>query len=562
MATAAIEQSPLAKALPSLGAVQATLARRSLADFFRLSWPVLEPATKLIWNWHLQAICDHVQALLEGRIPSNNLAITVPPGSSKSRIVSVCAPAWWWIDHPEWRAIFTSRNPRAVVRDSIYCRTLIQSKWYQESFIQTKPSEDRWRLTGDQNAKQLYANTRGGFRQAIGAGSAVTGDRANGLFMDDMLDAAEGESKAAREEFITWYDQAFANRVSDMATSTRCIIGQRLHQSDPVGHLLKSGHWELLKIRQNFELEREQGAPPDTPKVRAKPTALGWTDPRTTEGELMDPVRFPADKLAEEKTRLGTRGYAAQHGQDPYPAEGSILSRSWFKFYRTPRDASGNMLPPAQIIAALGIQRIVQAADTALGEKQANDWTADITMGETPTRIYVLDLLKAKMSAPTMKSNLIAMHAKWNAHGLVIEGGSSASGKAAAQTIKAETSLPVIELMVMHDKVVGMNAIAPTVEAGVVYLPEDQPWAMDLIESLLAFPAGANDDDCDAFRICIWYLKFGGAGMGLFEHMRRMAAAAAPQTPQNGSTPPAVHAPPALLAAMNGGKNGNGNGTH
>lgn len=562
MATA-VEPIPLANALPSLGAVQATLARRSLADFFRLSWPVLEPTTPLVWNWHLQAICDHMQALLEGHIPSNNLAITVPPGSSKSRIVSVCAPAWWWIDHPGWRGIFTSRNPRAVVRDSIYCRTLIQSQWYQDSFIKPKKPEDRWRLTGDQNAKQLYANTKGGFRQAIGAGSAVTGDRANGLFMDDMLDAAEGESKSARQEFTTWYDQAFANRVSDMRTSTRCIIGQRLHEGDPVGHLMKGGNWELLKIRQEFALDRERPGDKDSPKVRAKATCLGWVDPRKEEGDLMDPVRFPADKLAEEKSRLGTRGYAAQHQQDPFPAEGAILLRSWFRWYKTPRDLNGDPLPPQEIVKALGIQRLIQAADTALGEKQSNDFTADITMGETQTRIYVLDLLKAKMGAPAAKAALKSTFAKWNANGLVIEGGSSASGKAIAQTIKDETSLPVIELPVMSDKVVGMNSVAPTVESGQIYLPDDQPWAADLIESLLAFPAGVHDDDCDAFRICIWYLKFGGAGMGMFEYMRRQAEATkvAPQNGQNGSTPPAVPAPPGLLALASKGST-NGNGTH
>src|SRR4051812_11176713 len=210
--------------LPSRQAIQAELSRRNLADFFRHSWPILEPATKLVWNWHLQAICDHVQALLEGRIPKRNLIINVPPGSSKSRIVSVCTTAWRWIDYPEWRGIFTSANPRNVIRDSTYCRQLIESAWYQEWFT---PS---WRFARDQNAKGLYRNTAGGFRQAMGGSATVSGDRANGLFMDDMLDATKGESKAAREEFTNFYDQAFANRVSDMTTSTRCMIAQRLHE--------------------------------------------------------------------------------------------------------------------------------------------------------------------------------------------------------------------------------------------------------------------------------------------------------------------------------------------
>ncbi len=506
--------------LPSRAAIQAQLARRSLAHFFRQAWPVIEPGTPLIWNWHLQAICDHTQALLEGWIPSRNLAITVPPGSSKSTIVSVCTTPWMWLHHPEWRGIYTSANPRNVVRDSTKARDIIRSEWYQTTF---HPS---WRMVRDQDTKTLYKNDAAGFRQGVGMSGRVTGDRANGLFMDDMLDAREGESKSAREEFPNFYDRGFRNRVSDMQTSTRCMIAQRLHEADPIGHLLKSPEWELLVIRQEYELERENPKDANSPLIHRRATSIGWTDPRRDVGELMDPVRFPATELAKEKFILGTRGYAAQHQQRPAPADGTILQRSWFRWYQTPRDAQGDMLPPLQRLKQLGIHRVVQGIDTALSEKATADYTANCTAGESQSRIYILDLFKDKIGAPATKGMIVSMQAKWGANASVIEGGSSASGKAAAQTVKLDTTLPVIELPVMGDKVVGMNAIAPTVEAGLVYLPEDQPWAHELIESLLAFPVGEHDDDCDAFRIALWYLKFGGGGFGLLEHMRRQAEAA------------------------------------
>lgn len=508
----------LALRLPPLASVQAELARRSLAEFFRHSWHVLEPATTLVWNWHLEALCEHFQALLEGRIPGRNLIANVPPGSSKSRIASVCTTAWWWIDHPEWRGIYSSANPRNVIRDSIYCRQLIQSQWYQSWFRPT------WKLTGDQNAKQLYRNTAGGFRQAIGAGAAVTGDRANGLFMDDMLDAADAESKVEREKFWNWYDQAFANRVSDMRSGVRGMIAQRLHEGDPVGHLMASGDWELLVIPQEYERVRENLNDPRSKLIHRKATSIGWTDPRKKDGQLMDPVRFPRVELEKEKRRLGSRGYAAQHQQRPSPAEGAVLKRLWFRWYKTPRGPDGEFLPPAGIVKALGLTRVIQAADTALSAKVSSDYTADMTWGEAPQRYYVLDLLKDKMDAPTGLAALKTAWAKWNASALVIEGGSSASGKAAAQTIKNSTRIPCIELPVMTDKVSGMNAVAPTVEAGLVYLPEDQPWALELLENLLKFPTGLHDDDADAFRIGLWYMIFGGGGMGLFEFYRQEAA--------------------------------------
>lgn len=512
--------------LPPLARVQAELARRSLADFFRLSWSVLEPSTPLVWNWHLEAVCEHVQALLEGRIPSRNLVVNVPPGSSKSRIVSVCTTPWMWLRSPGWRAIYSSANPRNVTRDSVYARQLIESAWYQESF---NPS---WELAPDQNTKLHYKNTAGGFRQAFGAGAKVTGDRADALFMDDMLDAADaanpkGESKAAREEFARWYDNAFANRVNDMRRSTRCMVAQRLHEADPVGHVMKSGDWEALVIPQEFELIKVNPNAADSPKVRRPPTSIGWDDPRKVEGELLDPVRFPADELAKERRRLGSRGYAAQHQQRPAPAEGAILKRSWFKWYQTPKDGNGTQLPPAGIVKALGITRVGVGWDTALGEKTTNDYTAGVAMGEAPNRFYVLDRVKDRIDAPSVKATVVQVHTKWSAAVDVVEGGSSASGKATAQTLRASTNLPIIEQPVMSDKVTALNSVAPTVEAGVIYLPEDQPWALELVESLVAFPTAEHDDDVDAFRIILWYFLFGGGGMGILEFYRQEAAKAA-----------------------------------
>ncbi len=513
--------SPMVR-LPSASAIRAELARRSLAHFFRESWAVLEPVDELVWNWHLQAICDHTQALFEGKIPSNNLDVNVPPGSSKSRIMSVCALAWWWIDHPEFRAIHTSANPRLVVRDSIYTRQLITSPWYQETF------RPRWGLTGDQNAKMLFRNTAGGFRLALGSGSAITGERAHGLFMDDMLDAAKAESRAEHESFGNWYDLAFANRLSDPRRGIRGMIGQRLHDNDPSGHVRKKMTWDRLVIRQVFEEE----------DLKNEPTAIGWKDPRTKAGDLMDPVRFPQHIVDQEKRRLGSRGFSAQHQQRPAPSEGSLIKRTWLRYYKMPRDAKGTVLPPAEIIKILGITRVGVGVDTALSEKTEADNTACVAMGEAQSRFYMLDLWQEKVDAPGARAAVMAMWAKWNANVVPIEGGSSASGKATYQSIHKDTRLPVIEMPVNGDKIVALNAVAPTVEAGVIYLPEDAPWVQDFIESLVRFPTAAHDDDVDAFRIVLAFFLFGGGATGLLDFMRSKAAG----TPTGGG--PNVPAPP------------------
>ena len=63
-------------------AIERELCRRSLADFAKRAWHVLEPATPLKWGWALDAICAHLEAVTRGEI--TRLLMNVPPGTMKS----------------------------------------------------------------------------------------------------------------------------------------------------------------------------------------------------------------------------------------------------------------------------------------------------------------------------------------------------------------------------------------------------------------------------------------------------------------------------------------------
>jgi hypothetical protein len=71
--------------------LNAEKARRRLHEFVRQAWHVLEPETPFVDGIHVQAICEHLQAVTEGRI--RNLIINVPPGHAKSLLSAVFWPA-------------------------------------------------------------------------------------------------------------------------------------------------------------------------------------------------------------------------------------------------------------------------------------------------------------------------------------------------------------------------------------------------------------------------------------------------------------------------------------
>ena len=71
--------------------LKAEKARRRLHEFVRQAWHLLEPQTAFVDGMHLHAICDHLQAVTEGRI--RHLIINVPPGHAKSLLTAVFWPA-------------------------------------------------------------------------------------------------------------------------------------------------------------------------------------------------------------------------------------------------------------------------------------------------------------------------------------------------------------------------------------------------------------------------------------------------------------------------------------
>src|SRR5690242_9587173 len=75
-------------------------ARTSLHEFVRQGWAEVEE-TPFVDNWHVGALCEHLQAVTAGQIAK--LLINVPPGLGKSLLTCVFWPAWEWARDPAVR---------------------------------------------------------------------------------------------------------------------------------------------------------------------------------------------------------------------------------------------------------------------------------------------------------------------------------------------------------------------------------------------------------------------------------------------------------------------------
>src|SRR5579862_1529352 len=318
--------------------IDAEMASRGLREFVRQAWPIVEPSTPFVSGWHIDAIIEHLEAVSGGQI--RNLLINVPPRHMKSLLVSVFWPAWEWIRWPERRWLYSSYAAQLSIRDSVKCRRLIESPWYQT----------RWghifALTGDQNAKSRFDNNRSGYRLSTSVGGSVTGEGGDRIVCDDPHKVDEVESDTVRKTAIDWWDVAMSTRVNDPKTSAMVIVMQRCHQRDLSGHLLEKGNFEHLCLPAEYE-------------GPGRVTSIGFSDPRTEIGELLWPERFGPKEIADLKISLGSYAAAGQLQQRPSPAGGGIFKRHWFRYFQ-PRGAN---LPPVLVRLADGSQASIPAME-------------------------------------------------------------------------------------------------------------------------------------------------------------------------------------------------------
>lgn len=280
--------------------------KRSLAYFVRKAWPVLEPTMPLAWGWALDAICEHLEAVSRGEL--NRLVINVPPGMMKSLLTCVFWPAWEWgpLGRPDLRYMGAAYEQDLAIRDARKMRNLVESEWYRE----------RWPITmaADQNQKTKFENTATGLRLARPSKS-LTGERVHRLMLDDPHSVVDADSDVVRSGVVQTFREAAQNRMVDPLTSAIIVIMQRLHEEDVSGWLLANARdvYECLVLPMRFEPERRCS------------TRIGFQDPRTEEGELIFPERFPLSVVDRDEKLMGEYAVAGQNQQRPSPREGGMF---------------------------------------------------------------------------------------------------------------------------------------------------------------------------------------------------------------------------------------------
>lgn len=498
----------------------ARILAKDLRRYARDAWPIVEPATEFIPNWHIDAICDHLTAVSRGEI--RNLLITMPPRHMKSLTVCVLWPTWEWTSNPALRFLFASYGEDLAIRDSLKCRRIVESTWYQERW------GHRVSIARDQGQKTRFDNAASGYRIATGVGGKATGEGGDRLVVDDAHKIMEAESDQVRKGVLDWWDAEMSTRGNNPNTVAKVVVGQRVHENDLPGHLIELGGWEHLNLPEEYEAGSAK-----------RSTSIGFSDPRTEEGELLWPTRFGPEVIKEAKL-MGSYRYSALFQQRPAPAGGGVFKRAWWKFFTA---------WPTEY------DQMIQSWDLAFKDLGTSDYVCGGVLASRGGDFYVLDVIKDQLDFPASCKAIETLSAKWpQAHRKLVE--DKANGPALIAQLKHRVpGLTPVEPRGNKDQ--RASAASPFVESGNVYLPDPSlaPWVEDFIAELAAFPKGANDDQVDMFsqamdrlagRRDFDLLKYAAIVREREDEKRaeaeRIPSAARPMPPPNTST--VTHWPP------------------
>ena len=448
---------------------EAQTAQDSLAAYIRQAWHVIEPSTAYLHNWHIDCICDHLQAVSKGQI--TRLVINIPPRYMKSICVTIMWPTWEWgpCAKPWLRWLFASYSGELSIKHSVDRRAIIESPWYKRNWGNTV------KLASDQNVKSEYLNTRRGVMVATSVGGSATGKGGGRIVVDDPHNPLQAESEAERKRGIEFFDKTLSTRLDDKHSGAIVVVMQRLHDGDLSAHCLKELGYHHLKI---------QGLADEATTIHFP--LSGQIKSRDIDDVLWE-ARENAEMLATQKKVLGSYGFAGQYQQNPTPPEGGLAKRHWWKFYDPAELHSGK----------LTFDEIIQSWDMAFDKTDTSSFVTCGIWGRKGACKYLLDQLRRRMDFTETLEQVKHYSLKWpKATAKIVE--NKANGPAIINALK-KTVTGLIPMQPMGSKEARAQAVSPEIEAGNVFLPDKTkvPWVDDYIEEWAAAPFGKFWDQID-----------------------------------------------------------------
>lgn len=358
----------------------------------------------------------------------------------------------------------------------------------------------------------------------------------NCLLIDDPNNPKEAENALERNKINELWTTNIANRVNDPRRSLRIGVQQRVHKQDWTGYVLELQKpwapdnqfgWLNIVLPAEYDPKRKFVMPDCLRKYVRWPNAV-LEDPRTIEGESIHRDRFTPEYLAAEKERWKhTTNYSGQMQQSPAAAEGQLVQRKWWGWFRFaegvredlvtgdhPRPLQSHEGPALVVHQKLyhpgqpDFDWITISVDPAAKKTEKGSAYGLLAIAGKGGRRFVLDDRTQRGAFHEILDIIKDMIKTWKPDSILIE--PKAAGPDLMDTLREQMlagDLPMVTIEEAEpgnqDKEMRLQGALPTIKNGAVYLLEGAPWLKDFLDELSEFPASDQSDRVDALSQCL-----------------------------------------------------------
>lgn len=400
----------------------------------------------------------------------------LPPGSAKSTYLSVVLPTYVMGKWPGYRMILTSYGSDLARKHGRRGRQIVRSRSYRGIFNTS--------VSPESSAADEWATTAGSEYMAGGILSGITGNRANGIIIDDPVKGRdEADSDVIRKRTREAYEDDIKTRL--LPRGWIILIQTRWNEDDLAGSILPAG-WNgesgMIRCRDGMDW-----------LVLCIPAKCDRADDPLGRkiGEYLWPDWFEPQHWAQFEANART--WSALYQQKPSPETGTYWKAEWLRPYQV-----GNE-PDHSTLAIYG------ASDYAV-KAGGGDWTVHVIVGvDAEGRLWLLDLWREQTASDKWVEAWCDLVLKWKPLGWAEEMGQIEAGVGPfrdKEALRRKAYCATEKFPTRGDKGVRAQSMRGRVAQRGLYVPVAAPWYPDLKSELMAFGAGGvHDDQHDAFGL-------------------------------------------------------------
>lgn len=317
----------------------------SLYEFIKYFWDIAE-GRELVDNWHIKYLSDEVEKVFRWSThpktqtnDSYDLIINVPPGTSKSTIVSKIGCAYLWTLNPNSRVVSASYSEYPVKEFTDVVRRVLDSDDYQDLYGVKFLTEN----------VRTQTNNFGGKRYTTSTGGSVTGIHADIILYDDPNKPPEvkmnenGEFELELGATLTdilkanaWHDSTLQSRKTDKLHTRTIYVQQRVDDIDLSGYLLekatKNGGPNIKHINLPSEVDKKSSNPEAWERLYVNGELKKEIDlKKFYKRGVLDSSRMGKKILEKERVKFGSYIYQSQFMQNPNRASKGRIDTGLFE---------------------------------------------------------------------------------------------------------------------------------------------------------------------------------------------------------------------------------------